>query len=180
MAAETSLALVTRQQLAKVFKRDTRTIARWLEDAMPCAVKGRGGKPSMYSIPDCVEWLVQREIRAHTSEDGPVLSPAIEQARLNQKRTEELELKLKVRRGELVEKAAIIDEYVDLAVAVKSRIRAVPDAIADQLVGLSPGAIKHLLLALLDEALQELARGMDVLPDVPADEDDETLVEAGA
>lgn len=181
MTERGGLALVTRRQLAQVFGKDNRTIARWLEDGMPCATPGRGGQSSMFSIPACVQWYIARELQIRGAEEADAVSPSVSLSRLNAKRTEELELKLQVRRGQLVEAEAVAHEFADLAVAVKSRIRAVPDAVADQLVGLSPAEVKRLLLAKLDDALRELARGAELVS-VPAEDeiedDDETGPEA--
>jgi len=66
-----------------------------------------------------------------------------------------------------------VHEYADLANAVKARIRAVPDAVADQIAGLTPQEIKRVLLAKLDDALRELARGAGLLPPTEDDESDE-------
>jgi len=163
--------LFTRPQLAKLFRKDSRTITKWLEDGLPCAMKGRGGRPSMFNLPDCVQWVVAREVQSATGMDSEAMSPAIEMAKLNRRRREELELKMLVRRGELVEAEAVRTEFAGLAVAVKARIRSVPDTIADQVVGQTPAAARALMLARLDDALRELARGegvVIVLP--PADE----------
>lgn len=166
--------LFTRRQLSKVFAKDERTIARWLEDGLPCEVKGRGGRPSMYSLPACVEWVIHRELQAQGGAEDGKLSPQVERAKLDQRRREELEIKIQVRRGELVEAAAVRSEFADLAVAVRARLRAIPDAVADQLAGLTPAASKALLLARIDDALRELARGetAELQSAEPADEDE--------
>jgi len=163
------LALFTRPQLAKIFQKDARTIARWIDDGLPVAVKGRGGRPSRYNLPDCVRWVLDRELQAR-SETGTDLSPQLERARLDQRRREELELRIRVRKGELVEVEAVQAEYADLAVVVKARLRAIPDAVADQLTGQSPAAVKALLLTRIDDALRELARGVHI---ASVDEDDD-------
>jgi len=170
--ATADVSLVTRVQLARIMGKDRRTIAKWLDDGMPCAVKGRGGLPSRYSLPACVQWYIARELQANGASGGGELSPAESMARLNRKRTEELELRLQVRRGQLVEASAVVHEYADLANAVKARIRAVPDAVADQIAGLTPQEIKRVLLAKLDDALRELARGAGLLPPTEDDESD--------
>ncbi len=181
MAADVPL-LFTRPQLAKLFRKDARTITKWLEDGLPCAVKGRGGRPSMFSLPDCVQWVIAREVQAQGNEEAGELSPALEMAKLNRKRREELELRLQVRRGELVEVGKVQAEFAGLGVAVKSRIRSVPDAIADQVVGVSPQVARRLMLARLDDALRELARGelIAVAPEVDDEDEAPELVAAEA
>jgi len=171
--------LFTRPQLSKIFGKDARTIARWVEDGLPCEVKGRGGRPSMFSLPECVQWVIARELQAQGDEEAGELSPALEMAKLNRKRREELELRLQVRRGELVEVGKVQAEFAGLGVAVKARIRSVPDAIADQVVGVPPAVARRLMLARLDDALRELARGEVIVvapPDAEADDDAPELV----
>lgn len=168
----TDLSLLTRPQLAEVFGKDPRTIAKWLDEGMPCAVKGRGGRPSRYSLPAVVQWVIERELQARGG-DGEELSPQLERAKLDRLRRQELDLKLSVRRGELVEVAAVQAEYADLAAIVKARLRSIPNAIADLVAGQSPAAVKALLLSKIDEALRELARGAHVAAQDAQDETDE-------
>jgi phage terminase Nu1 subunit (DNA packaging protein) len=153
------LGLVTRQDLARLFKKTPRTISRWIEEDLPAARPGRGGKATLFDLSAVVEWVIRREVAARGGGDEASLSPQLERARLDQCRREELELKLQVRRGELVEKEAERADRADLAVAVRARLRAIPDAVADQVEGLKPAAVKALLLAKIDDALRELARG---------------------
>ena len=68
--------------------------------------------------------------------------------------TQRAEHELEQRRGELVELSAVRAEYAELATMVKARLRAIPDAIAVQVVGAaSAGAAAVRKL--------ELARGAD-------------------
>lgn len=154
------MGLVTRQDLARLFKKTPRTISRWIEEDLPAARPGRGGKATLFDLSAVVEWVIRREVAARGGGDeAAALSPQLERARLDRCRREEAELRLQVRRGELVEKEAERADRADLAVAVRARIRAIPDAVADQVEGLKPAAVKALLLAKIDDALRELARG---------------------
>lgn len=184
-AAAVPFPFVTRPQLAKVFSKDPRTIAKWLEEGLPVARRGRGGRPSLYSLPHCIKWMLARELEGRETSTEH-LSATDERALLDRRRREELELKLQVRRGELVEVSAVRAEYADLAVAVKARLRAIPDAIADQIAAAAsagPASAKALLLARIDDALRELARGAaieDPALEVEADDVEPALEEARA
>src|SRR5688572_1398209 len=118
---------VTRLQLAKIFGKDPRTIARWLEEGMPVAQPGRGGKPSLFDVGACVRWVIQREVAA-VMPDSEGVSPQQERARLDRQRREEIELRLKQRRGELVTVEEVARDFADCATAVKARLRRVPAA----------------------------------------------------
>jgi len=156
----TAPMLLTRRELAVLFSRDSRTIARWLEDGLPVAAAGKGRRPAKYDAAACVQWVIQREI-ASVAGTGEGLSPQQERGMLDRKRREELELKLRVRRGELVERETVEGEFAGCATATKARLRRVPAAVADRVVSTAregAHAVKALLLAEIDEALLELAR----------------------
>lgn len=48
--------LMTRKDLAEAFSCDVRTIARWQDEGMPVAERGRGGHASKYSLPAVIAW----------------------------------------------------------------------------------------------------------------------------
>ncbi len=155
--------LATRQQLAEIFGKNPRTIAKWLEEGLPVAVPGRGGKPSLYAIPACVQWVLKRESAATTAA-AKAQSPAQERALLDRARREDLELKMHVRRGELVEAGQVALEFAEIANSVKARLRRIPDALAERLIAAAtrgPGPVKAMLLAEIDDALRALARDID-------------------
>jgi phage terminase Nu1 subunit (DNA packaging protein) len=152
--------LVTRQALAKIFRKNARTIARWMEAGLPVAIPGRGGRPSRYSLPDCVQWYVEQELRARGGETGATLSPSEQRALLDEKRREELDLRIRMRRGELVEVDEAARDLANVASATKARMRRIPDSVAEKLVTAAkrgPAHVKALLLGEIDDALRELA-----------------------
>jgi phage terminase Nu1 subunit (DNA packaging protein) len=174
-AERTSLPLFTRPQLAVIFRKDPRTIAKWLEEGLPVAARGRGGRASKYRLPDVVAWVLEREVQAKeagASAEG-AMSPQQERALLDRRKREDLEFRMRIRRGQYVEIAAVQAEYGDVAQAVKARLRAIPNAVADQVAAaaaLGPAPVKALLQSKIDEALRELARGA-VLEEAPAPEE---------
>lgn len=179
--AKNSSSLLTRRALAAAFDVHMQTITKWERDGLPIAERGRKGQPSRYRLPECVQWFIRRELQARGAGEGSAdLSPQQERARLDQKRREELDLRLAVRRGELVGRAAVEAEFADLAVAVKAKIRALPDAVADQVVGLRPAAARALLLARIDDVLRELARGDDIVTDLEATDEPQTTASVEA
>jgi phage terminase Nu1 subunit (DNA packaging protein) len=147
---------VTRPALAAALGVAVRTIAKFQQDGMPVAEKGAPGKAAMFDLPGCITWLIDRRVVGAAGGD---LSPMQERALLDRTRREELELKLRVRRGELVEVAEVEREFGDCAAAVKARLRRIPDAVADRvLTAGGPHQVKALLLGEIDSALLELSR----------------------
>jgi phage terminase Nu1 subunit (DNA packaging protein) len=162
--ADKTPLLVTRVRLAGVFGKEPRTIARWLEDGLPVAQPGRPGKAALFDVGVCVQWVIQREVAAVVG-DGEGLSPQHQRALLDRKRTEELELRIQVKRGALVPAEDVARDFADCATSVKARLRRVPSSVADRVVAIAsqgPHAIKALLLGEIDEALRELSTQADV------------------
>jgi phage terminase Nu1 subunit (DNA packaging protein) len=167
MKSNSATALTaTRIQLATILEVNVRTIDKFVDDGMPVLKRGSGGRPSIYGVQPCVQWFVDRQRAALTGEG---LSPQQERALLDRVRREELELRLKVKRGELVAIAEVAQDFSECAAAVKARIRRIPDAMAERLAAAgTPAAIKGLLLTAIDEALRELTdRGGQLGVEVP-------------
>ena len=153
--------LFTRRGIAAAFDVHMQTVTGWEQDGMPVAMRGSRGRPSMYKLSECIEWKTRRDVLA-LGGGSEELSPQIEKALLDRKRREELELKIRERRGELVEIAEVEREFEDCANAVKSRMRRIPDAVADRvLTAGGPHAVKAMLLAEIDAALSELSASGD-------------------
>ena len=151
--------LVTRLQLKDVLQVNDRTIYKFLDEGMPVARRGKGRQASLYDVGACVRWFIERE-RAAFSGTADGFSPQKERAILDRKRGEELDLRLKIKRGELVPIEDVAREFADCAAATKARIRRVPDAIVDRLLAVAahgPHGVKAILLAEIDAALRELA-----------------------
>ena len=156
--------LFTRPELAEAFAVHQQTVTKWERDGLPIEIRGSRGRPTYYSLADCVKWRIERELIAR-GVGSDTLSPQNERALLDRVRREEVETRMRRNRGELVEVDAVRLEYVELATAVKARLRAIPDATADQLIGAAqagPAAVRTLLLDRIDEALRELARGSGI------------------
>lgn len=49
---------------------DIRTVAKWEDEGLPVAVRGKGGRPSLYDLEECLAWQAAREQLA--AEDGTV------------------------------------------------------------------------------------------------------------
>lgn len=161
MAKAVTGSTFTRRGLADAFGVHMQTITGWEQEGMPVELRGTRGRPSLYSLKACLAWFVERELKARGATDLADLSPQQERAMLDRKRREDLELRLKVRRGELVELAEAGRDLANVAMATKARLRRIPDAVADRVVGAAPrGAafVKAIILGEIDDALRELAR----------------------
>lgn len=159
MAKELTGGIFNRRGLAEAFGVHMQTITGWEQEGMPIELRGMRGRPSLYKLSACVQWRIERELAARGA-SGVELSPQQERARLDQARREELELRLKTRRGELIEVEEAKLDLANVATSTKARMRRIPDAIADQMVAAAkngPAFVKRALLMAIDEALQELS-----------------------
>lgn len=149
----------TRRGLADAFGVHMQTITGWEQEGMPIKLRGLRGRPTLYTLKDCLAWRIERELAAR-GVDAAALSPQNERALLDRKRREDLELRMQVRRGELVEASEAAKDLANVASATKARIRRIPDAVADKVLTAAkrgPAFVKALLLMEIDDALRELA-----------------------
>lgn len=161
MAATADKAgLFTRRGLAEAFEVHMQTVTGWEQEGMPVELRGTRGRPSMYRLKDVIAWRIDRELRARGAAEGSKLSPQEQRALLDEKRREELDLRIRLRRGELVEADEAARDLANVASATKARLRRIPDAAAERLVSAAaagPSRVRALLLGEIDDALRELA-----------------------
>ena len=146
--------------MAALFGVAMLTVTKWEREGLPIAERGGPGRASRYAMPDCIRWYADREARARGGVGASNLSATEQRAMLDQKRTEELDLRIRLRRGELVEVDEAARDLANVAAATKARLRRIPDGVAEKLVSAAkrgPAAVKTLLLVEIDDALRELA-----------------------
>jgi phage terminase Nu1 subunit (DNA packaging protein) len=152
--------LVDRRRLAALLGVVPLRITKWQADGLPVARRGARGKASLYHVGAVVRWYVSRNAR----DDAP-LSLGAERARLARAQALKVERENRRRAGELVEACDVQHEYADIAIAVKSRLRGIPSTLAPQIAAeTQPAACQSLMLAAIDDALRELARGVHEVP----------------
>lgn len=155
--------MLSRVELADLLSVVPRSVDRFAEEGMPIARRGKGRRGHGFQAKACVAWYLERE-KAALMGSGDEVSPQKARALLDIRRREELELKLKVRRGELVPIEETARDFAEVAAAVKARLRRIPTAVADRLIGMTtPHEIHGLLLREIDAALGELAAKADAL-----------------
>lgn len=148
---------VTKTELAALLGVAVGTLPRLVTQGMPGPVASGGGrgKAARFDAVACVAWqraeLIARQTPGGTPRDE-YLRALTDKARLD----------VSTRRGELVEIAQVEREFEDCANAVKSRMRRIPDAVADRVLTAGGAAqVKALLLREIDDALLELSQRAD-------------------
>jgi phage terminase Nu1 subunit (DNA packaging protein) len=166
--------LLTRRGLAAALECDIRTISKWQDDGMPCAQRGRGGRPSRFNVAQCRAWLEARRLAtAQTHVDL-----ALERARKERAQAQLAEQTYRARAGELLEREDVRRTWAAVVVAIRTKLLALPVTLADKVhrAALLEGAVgvERVLEAEIRNVLVELA-------EVVADEGsrDETTTIAG-
>jgi phage terminase Nu1 subunit (DNA packaging protein) len=105
------------------------TVSKWERDGMPVAVRGRGGRASLYREADCRAWLVAREAAA---KKGAIVDVARERARKEHWQAVLARQTYRAREKELLPRAEVERAWSALVAAVRAKLLAVPAAHADR------------------------------------------------
>lgn len=145
----------TRPELAAALKCARATIERLIEAGLEPI--GRRGRAHVYRVVDARRLRRELTRRDRQGGDATLLR---ERVALIRARRRKLEQETRIHAGEYVLATDVQAEYSALATVVKAQLRAIPDAVADQVVAAAkagPASVKTLLLARIDDALRELA-----------------------
>ncbi len=151
-------ARMTRRELAAALKCDMRTVAKWQEDGLPVATRGRGGRPSLYSEADVRAWLKARE---EVSKHSGLVDVAQERARKERARAILDEQLYQQRAGQLLPAADVERIWNAEVQAVRAAILATYTTQADRVhrAAILEGVrgVENELKAIAHELLRELA-----------------------
>lgn len=164
--------LLNKSEAAERFGVDVRTIELWVADGMPR--RRISGRPA-FSWHDCRKWREQRirdDARATRHGDtNDERKTKIAEYRLRQLEidTENAELDLAERRGELVPVAFMCDEFSRITLALRTRLLSIPQTWAVRLGSAQTTTDRQIML---QDAINELMPVLDELADA-----DESVVE---
>jgi phage terminase Nu1 subunit (DNA packaging protein) len=151
--------LVTRRELARRLPCDPRTVARWQEEGLPVAKRGRGGRPSLYDEAAVRAWLTTREETAR--QQAPDFTAS--RARKELAQAIEAEQRVAIRASKLIPIEDVDRLWSGQVAAIRARLLAWPTALADRIhrVAALEGAagVEQLLQEIVYDALRELAAG---------------------
>lgn len=156
---------LTRQELATALGGiSPRTIEKWLEEGLPVASRGRGGRPSRYDLATVQAWLKARDdAAAAAAPNSGALDLVRERARKEHWQAHVAEQLYLTRGGELLPRAEVERAWSAERDAIRTKILSVWTTHADRvfraatLEGL-PG-VEAALKAIAHDILRELAAG---------------------
>lgn len=155
-------ALLTREQLATAWGVHARTVAKWQEEGLPVAVRGRGGRASRYDQEECDAWKAAREALA--VDEGPV-DLTRERARKERAQALLAEQLYAVRSGKLLDAALVEKAWAAEIAAARAVVLSSYTAAADRVYRAAVtdglGGVERELKALAFAVLRELAGGAD-------------------
>ena len=137
------------EQIAAMFAVAPKTITEWQVMGFPVAVQGGPGIPSEYDTPDCIAWLVERELRKVRSE-----SPKDRVLRLQ---GDKLEREMLVDAKKLIPAAAVEPLWAGAVLAAREYLAGEPARIASLAIGMEKDALQQLIETTFDTFLSKLA-----------------------
>jgi len=155
--------LFTRTELAGLLGVNPVTITKWQGEGLPVAVRGGRGVESKYRMADIWKWGLGRErARAGLTGGAGDLSLPLERAKLARVQTRRGELEVRKREGELLEAADVGRTWSLMVLAIRAKLLALPQAVAERLVAAAAGeqpaaAVEAELAGEVRDALRELA-----------------------
>ena len=119
----------------RLFNISPRTFARWTEEGLPVAERGRGGHASLYDEAEVRAWLKAREQAAPSSTAGGALAEvARERARKERAQAVLAEQLAASRARELLPRAEVRKAWDGIVTAVRTALLAAPSNYSDRLI----------------------------------------------
>lgn len=137
-ATPTQAKTLTRLELAKVLDIGPQRLAKYVEDGMPVAERGRGGRASRYDPAAVRAWLEERG-KVGTGEQkvgtaSAVAAVAMARARKEQAQAALAEQLQAVRAREFLPRAEVKRAWEGIVTAVRTKLLAAPETHADRLL----------------------------------------------
>lgn len=140
------LLVVNRVELGRLIGCHADRITKYVGEGLPVLKAGGRGKESEFDAVACLAWERQRR-------PGSALDR--ERLRNFKAQADKLEQEIRRRAGELIEAAEVDGRWADMVVAMRERLLVLP--VVSTQKGLISAADEPALVALVDEALSELA-----------------------
>ena len=123
--------IVNQRELSDFLDISTVSLSRWSKEGLPVRPPEPGKKGNVYDTAEVVRWMINRR----GNPDGEVIDGPFEKARLDRERADAQALKNSAERGDLVSVEAASTAIADLFVTLRSRLLAMPTALAPLLIG---------------------------------------------
>jgi hypothetical protein len=144
-------------QLAAELSVHPQSFVRFLEEGMPVARRGRGGRPSLYELDAVRAWLLARERESSMS------PTARARARRDLAQAELAEQAFAIKAGTLLHREDVKRVWAGHVAAVKSKLLSMPDLYGDHVLRAARNdglvGVQTVLGNAVRDVLRELAAG---------------------
>jgi phage terminase Nu1 subunit (DNA packaging protein) len=149
--------LLTRSELALVFRVTPQRITIWKTNGMPAADRGSRGRESRFNLVDVNAWWLQRELQARGLDPkSPRIDLGNERALLAKAQARRTMLDVHTREGQLLPRQSVIDDGKAFILATRARLLALPRELTR--AGVVPVDKQAEVTKLIHQALEEMAR----------------------
>jgi phage terminase Nu1 subunit (DNA packaging protein) len=156
-AANLKRLLLTRSELALVFKVTPQRITIWKTNGMPVADRGSRGRESRFDLADVNTWWLARELQARGLDPkSPRIDLGNERALLARAQARKTMLEVQTREQQLLPRDQVVADGRAFILAVRAKLLALPRELAR--AGHIPVEKQADVTALIRQALEELAR----------------------
>jgi len=137
------------EQIAAMFGVAPKTITEWQVLGFPVAVQGGPGVPSEYDAPQCIAWLVEREVRKVQAE-----SP---KDRLSRLQGDKIEQEMLRDSRSLIPAEEVEPLWSSAVLNAREFLVGEPLRLASLIIGMEKSAVEELLARTFDDFLRRLA-----------------------
>lgn len=159
--------LLNKQEITEALDISISSLNNYIQAGMPVSRRGKQGKPSLYNLSDCQQWIAEK-IKQLDNED-------MSAARLRKLQAEASlsELELQRERGLLVEIEVVAQEVAETLSTIKTRLLALPSKVSGIVLGVpTQREINDILDREMREVLIELSSSFAQLVEEEQEEDD--------
>ena len=139
--------LDSQDQVAKVFRVTSRTVANWVKDGMPVTKEGR------YDIVEIQTWRFHKKNKKRTGDEDDDWD-----AKYREYKAKLEQIKFKTTIGELIPMREVEAGLIQISIAIKRALLALPRSVAPRLVGLESREIENILRERVEEIINLFAQ----------------------
>lgn len=142
----------SQDKVAKILGVSDRTVRHWIKEGMPVTPQNK------YDLIEIRSWRLLRDKRKKSSGQKKDNAEFWE-TKYREYKAKLAEIALKQKMGQLIPKAQVEAQLVQVSLAIKRSLLALPRSVAPQLVGLETREIETILSGRVKEAISLIAEG---------------------
>lgn len=142
----------SQEKVAKILGVSDRTVRHWIKEGMPVTPQNQ------YDLIEIRSWRLLRDKRKK-SKESKKKDAELWETKYREYKAKLAEITLKQKLGQLIPRAQVESQLVQVSLAIKRSLLALPRSVAPQLVGLETREIEVILSGRIKEAINLIAEG---------------------